>query len=159
MGALRGLVKELGTRVGRLETRVKRIRLQQSAGGLAVSETPTTDVPMTGYSMPRGQHNGEFDMTLNGHVSSSKSDAVENRTPIGSARYKSVAPPSTPSDPRPTLLQIDGRTQFKSARYKSTVESALLSLGLVTVSKPSSKPVRPGGLGNSHPITLCAKSN
>ena len=70
------------------------------------------------------------------------------------ARNKSVAPPSTPSDPRPTLLQSDGPSQFKSA-----VESALQSLGVVTLSKPQSKSVGPEGSGSPPPITPCAKFN
>ena len=140
MGALRDLAKGLGTRVGRLETRVERIerhlhlfhsadriRLQQTAGCLAVSETSSTDVAMQlGYRTPRGGHSGGFVTTPSGHDSRSKSYGAENRTPIGSARYKSVGPPSTPSDPRPTLLQ---------------------SVGLVTVSKPQSNPSFPGVIG------------
>ena len=173
MDALRGLGEGLGTHVGRLETRVERIerhlfhftdrnRLQQNADGLAVWETPSTDV--RGYNTPPVQHSGEFVTTPKRHVSRS------NRMPIGSARYKSVAFPSTPLDPRPTLLQSDGRTQFKSARYKTATQSAtqllqvavvsaLQSLGLVTVSKPQSKSVGPEGSGSPPPMTSCAKSN
>ena len=65
MGALRRLVEGFGTRVGRLETRVERIerhlfhsadriRLQQNSGDLAVSETPSTDVPMRGLQYTAG---------------------------------------------------------------------------------------------------------